>query len=79
MSRPLSEACTCYTRARIVAVHLPREERRRILEMGFVPGTIVEFVRFAPWSESVVLFRLRNYSIALRAELIAQIDVDLLP
>lgn len=78
MSRPLSEACTCYTKARIRAIHLPRADRRRLLEMGFVPETMVEFIRFAPWSESVAVFRIRNYTIALRAELVQQIDADLL-
>lgn len=80
MTRTLADACQCYTRARVVAVRIAsRPDRRRLMEMGLVPETILEFIRFSPWSANVAVFRLRHYTLALRHELMNQIDVDLLP
>ncbi|MBM3329937.1 MAG: ferrous iron transport protein A [Calditrichaeota bacterium] len=40
---------------------------RRLAEMGFVPGTLIEVVRRAPLSDPIE-FRLRGYLVSLRRE-----------
>lgn len=39
----------------------------RILEMGFVPGTIVKLIKYAPFADPLV-FQVRGAHISLRAE-----------
>lgn len=41
--------------------------RRRLLEMGFVPGTIYTILRVAPFGDPVEI-ELRGYLISLRKE-----------
>jgi len=48
--------------------------RHRLLEMGLTPGTRVSVVRRAPLGDPMEL-RLRGYTLSLRAEEAAQIEV----
>jgi ferrous iron transport protein A len=51
----------------VVAVGGDTEVRRRLLEMGFCNGAMVEVVRRAPMGDPIE-FRLRGYSLSLRDE-----------
>ena len=54
---------------------LPRATARRLLEMGLLPGTPVRVVRRAPLGDPIEL-RLRNYSLSIRREEGALIEVE---
>lgn len=54
---------------------LPRVTARRLLEMGLLPGTSVRVVRRAPLGDPIEL-RLRNYSLSIRREDAALIEVE---
>lgn len=54
---------------------LPRGTARRLLEMGLLPGTSVRVVRRAPLGDPIEL-RLRNYSLSIRREEAALIEVE---
>ena len=54
---------------------LSRATARRLLEMGLLPGTRVRVVRRAPLGDPIEL-RLRNYSLSIRREEAALIEVD---
>jgi ferrous iron transport protein A len=43
-----------------------RELRRRLLEMGFCPGTCVQMIRCAPLGDPLE-FALRGYNVSLRS------------
>lgn len=57
---PLAGTC----RVGSVAVQGPL--RKRLMEMGFVPGALVEVVRIAPLGDPVE-YRIKGYHISLRA------------
>lgn len=50
---------------RIAAVSGPLPLRRRLLEMGLTPGTIISVVRRAPLGDPIEL-RVRQYLLSLR-------------
>jgi Fe2+ transport system protein FeoA len=52
-------------RAVVARIDIPPEQRSRLLEMGLLPGTSVELVRFAPLGDPVEI-KLRNYHLSLR-------------
>lgn len=54
---------------------LPRATARRLFELGLLPGTLVRVVRRAPLGDPIEL-RLRNYSLSIRLEEAAQIEVE---
>ena len=59
-------------RATVTEVRLPAGQRGRVMEMGILPGTKVELVRFAPLGDPVEI-KVRGYNLSLRkheAELI---------
>ena len=62
--RPLS-SLTPGERAVVARIDIPPEQRGRLLEMGLLPGTPVELVRFAPLGDPVEI-KLRNYHLSLR-------------
>lgn len=65
-------------RAAVAGFDLPAESARRLLEMGFTPGTVLEVIRFAPLGDPVEV-RLRGYHLSLRrvdAAGILVIEVD---
>ncbi len=47
---------------------------RRLTEMGFTPGTTIEVIRRAPFSDPILL-KIRGYYISLRSEEAAMIQV----
>lgn len=49
----------------ISAVHGDRHLRRRLLELGLLPGTEVRLVRRAPFGDAIEV-RLRGYSLSIR-------------
>ncbi|MFA5294793.1 MAG: FeoA family protein [Methanoregulaceae archaeon] len=55
------------TRCRVVSVPARGPIRKRLLAMGFVPGTGVEVLRAAPLGDPVE-YRVKGYCISLRRE-----------
>ena len=56
----------------VTAIHVPPENRGRLLEMGLIVGTPVELIRFAPLGDPIEI-KVRGYHLTLRkheAELI---------
>ena len=49
----------------VARIDIPPQQRGRLLEMGLLPGTSVELVRFAPLGDPVEI-KLRNYHLSLR-------------
>lgn len=47
----------------------------RVLEMGVLPGTVVEVVRFAPFGDPVDL-KVRGYHLSIRRSEASQIEVE---
>ena len=62
--RPLS-SLTPGERAVVARIDIPPDQRGRLLEMGLLPGTSLELVRFAPLGDPVEI-KLRNYHLSLR-------------
>jgi ferrous iron transport protein A len=52
---------------RVLSVSGDRECRRRLLEMGFCNGALVEVIRRAPLGDPIE-YRLRGYCLCLREE-----------
>jgi ferrous iron transport protein A len=52
---------------RVLSVSGEPESRRRLLEMGFCNGALVEFVRRAPFGDPLE-FKLRGYCLCLRED-----------
>lgn len=63
--------------ARIVNVQGEGEVRRRLLDMGLTPGTVVKLVRMAPLGDPMQLC-LRGYKLSLRREAAKDIEIELL-
>ena len=61
--------------ARIVRVHGNGELRRRLLDMGLTPGTVVKLVRMAPLGDPMQLC-LRGYRLSLRREAARDIEIE---
>jgi Fe2+ transport system protein FeoA len=49
----------------VIALDIPAEHRARILEMGLLPATPVEMVRYAPMGDPVEI-KVRGYHLSLR-------------
>lgn len=62
--------------ARIVDVGGATALRRRLLEMGVLPGTAIEVVRIAPMGDPMEV-RLRGYALSLRRDDARAIKVEL--
>lgn len=58
---------TVGTAGRISSVELDGLLRRRILDLGMVPGTQIECIRKSPVGDPIA-FRVRNTTIALRSD-----------
>lgn len=63
-------------RIRISKLHIEGVMRRRLLDLGFVPGRIVEVLRKSPLGDPIA-FRVSQTSIALRKEESGQIEGEL--
>jgi Fe2+ transport system protein FeoA len=64
--------------ATIVEISAPGPVRERLLDLGFVPGTLITFVRRAPLGDPCV-YALRGVQMCLRGEEAAQISVQPVP
>ncbi len=64
--------------ARIINVGGDTALRRRLLDMGLTPGTVVEIDRFAPLGDPLEL-SLRGYHLSLRLGAARDIEVEALP
>jgi Fe2+ transport system protein FeoA len=62
----------------VAEIHLAGEERSRLLELGLVPGTVVELVRFAPLGDPVEI-KVRGYHLTLRRHEAEQVRVETPP
>ena len=51
----------------MVSVGVAQDQKGRLLEMGVLPGTLVELVRFAPLGDPVEI-KLRGYHLTLRRQ-----------
>jgi Fe2+ transport system protein FeoA len=65
-------------RGRIYEVNGARALRRRLLDMGVVPGAEIEVVRIAPLGDPVE-YRVRGYRLSLRRSEAARVIVEPLP
>lgn len=60
--------------AYINKIHLNGKLRRRILDLGFIPGTLVECIRHSPCGNPRAYF-VRGTTIAIRNEDAAKIEI----
>lgn len=65
-------------RVAVTAVAGPEEVRRRLLQMGFVPGTVVDVVAVAPLGDPLEM-ALRGYRVAVRRSEAAWVSVGEAP
>ena len=63
--------------ARITRVGGEGALRRRLLDMGLTPGTVVEIDKFAPLGDPMEL-KLRGYHLSLRLDAARDIEVEVL-
>ena len=63
-----------FERAVVLAISGDRSYRRRLLEMGLVPGTPVSIVNRAPWGDPIEI-EVRNARLSLRKSEAAHIEV----
>jgi ferrous iron transport protein A len=71
---PLTDVCAGVT-CTIAQIQAPPDNRPRLMEMGLVPGTKVELVRYAPMGDPVEI-RVRGYNLTLRKHEAAQVLVS---
>ena len=62
-------------KCRVVTVGGEGELRIRLLDMGIIPGTVIEIMKFAPMGDPVEI-RLRGYELTLRTADTSDIDVE---
>lgn len=62
-------------RAVIRSVDCTRAVRRRLMELGLLPGTEIGVVRRAPLGDPIEL-RLRGYSLSIRREEASRVTVE---
>lgn len=63
--------------ARILSISVGGQLRKRLIEMGVLPGVVVEVVRFAPLGDPMEL-RIRGTSLSLRKAEASCIEVQLI-
>lgn len=61
--------------ARVKCVHSTSAERRRMLDLGILPGTLVEAVMNSPLGDPVA-YRIRSSVVALRREQCEMIEIQ---
>ena len=64
--------------ARVARLKAAPGLRRRLMEMGVLPGTVVRVVRVAPLGDPLVV-RLRGYELSLRHDDARAVAVEPLP
>jgi ferrous iron transport protein A len=60
--------------AKVAEIRLPGENRSRLMELGLVPGTEIELIRFGLLDDPVEI-KLRGYNLTLRKHEAEQIFV----
>ncbi len=63
--------------ATVTGVHSRNAERRRMFDLGILPGTIVETMMRSPLGDPVA-YRIRDAVVALRHEQAAMIEVQMI-
>lgn len=63
---------------RIIQLHCNGLLRRRLLDLGLVPGTLVEAVMASPWGDPVA-YRVRGSLLAIRREDARRIEIQPIP
>jgi len=63
---------------RVLAINCEKVLRRRLLDMGITPRTIITVKKTAPMGDPIELF-LRGYVLALRLEDAGKITIEELP
>ena len=58
---------TVGARAKITFLRVPSDQKGRLMEMGVLPGTAVELVRFAPMGDPLEI-KVRGYHLTLRKQ-----------
>ncbi|MCA1590560.1 MAG: ferrous iron transport protein A [Acidobacteria bacterium] len=61
--------------ATVTEIHSTRAERRRMLDLGVLPGTLIENVMPSPLGDPVA-YRIRNAVVALRKAQAELIEVE---
>lgn len=61
--------------AKILSVNGRGPLRRRLLDMGLTPGTVVGIVKFAPFGDPIVI-SLRGYELSLRKKDASMIFIE---
>ncbi len=61
--------------ATITGIHSTNAERRRLFDLGILPGTKIESVMSSPLGDPVA-YRIRNSVVALRREQASLIEVE---
>lgn len=56
----------CGTSAKIIRTNGPEALQNRLLEMGFIEGSLVEVLFEAPWGSDPIAVRVRGSLVALR-------------
>ncbi len=62
-------------KGRVLKVRRGGAVRKRIVDMGVTPGTVIEIRRVAPLGDPVEV-KLRGYNLSLRKEEISEIEVE---
>ena len=60
--------------AKVKAVHGHTVISRRLMEMGVIPGTVIQVVKSAPFGDPIQI-RVLGYSLALRKNEAASIEI----
>jgi len=62
--------------ARVVAVNGTGRISRRLMEMGIIPGVLLEVLKTAPFGDPIEI-RLRGYNLAMRRNEAEAIEVSI--
>ncbi len=64
-------------RARLVKVAGEGELRKKLIDMGMVPGAVIAIERFAPFGDPIDV-KLRGYHLSLRKKEASMVSVEVL-
>lgn len=60
---------------KVLAIHGTGTIKHRLVDMGIVPGTSVQVVKYAPLADPLEI-KVKNFQLSLRVSEAATIDVD---
>jgi Fe2+ transport system protein FeoA len=64
-------------KGRVLKVHSQGEIKKRIIEMGLIPGSVVEVERIAPLGDPIDI-KVKGYHLSLRKDEAERIEVEAL-